>query len=146
MCVCGGGRTRRASRLKTYAALVAMHKAGEVDFEHVVGFVLDEYCGVEFVDEHSQHHYIYTNLVQHVNMKRENLHVLNGTVPREKWADECATYESKITDAGGLDLVFCSTGATGTSPGTSPGRPSSRARGRRRSRTTPSRSSRTAGP
>ena len=44
--------------VQTYAKLVAMHKAGEVDFDHVIGFVLDEYCGVDFVDERSQHHYM----------------------------------------------------------------------------------------
>ena len=39
-CVLGlpAGRTV----LKTYARLVARHKAGDVDFDHVIGFVLDE--------------------------------------------------------------------------------------------------------
>ena len=90
-----------------------MHKAGEVDFAHVVGFVLDEYCGVEFINERSQHHYMFTHLAQHVNMKRENLYMLNGLVAKEAWAETCAAFEAKIVEHGGLDLVFCSTGSDG---------------------------------
>ena len=104
---------RLTRRLHTYAALVTMHKQGDVDFDHVVGFVLDEYCGIDFVDVRSHHHYIYANFVQHVNIRRENLHILDGTVDRESWGEACAAYEAKIAAAGGFDLVFCSTGADG---------------------------------
>ena len=99
--------------LQTYATLATMHKRGEVDFAHVVGFVLDEYCGVDVADARSHHHYIYANFASQVNIKRENLHVLDGGVDREAWADECAAYEAKIAAAGGFDLVFCSTGGDG---------------------------------
>ncbi|EGB02770.1 hypothetical protein AURANDRAFT_17985, partial [Aureococcus anophagefferens] len=66
--------------LQTYATLATMHKRGEVDFAHVVGFVLDEYCGVDVADARSHHHYIYANFASQVNIKRENLHVLDGGV------------------------------------------------------------------
>ena len=71
------------------------------------------YCGVASTDPRSQRHYYYDQLAKHVNIKRENLHVLDGTAPRETWAAACEAHEAAIALAGGLDLVFSSTGADG---------------------------------
>ncbi|KAH8044338.1 glucosamine-6-phosphate deaminase [Aureococcus anophagefferens] len=79
--------------LQTYATLATMHKRGEVDFAHVVGFVLDEYCGVDVADARSHHHYIYANFASQVNIKRENLH----QHPEVTFAcDEDATFELRV--------------------------------------------------
>jgi glucosamine-6-phosphate deaminase len=46
-------------------------------------------------------------------MRRENVHMLDGTCGKDAWAATCAAFEEKIAAHGGLDLVFCSTGGDG---------------------------------
>jgi glucosamine-6-phosphate deaminase len=64
--------------------------ASRVDFDHVVTFNIDEYVGVPRDSEHSQHSFMWKHFFRHVNVRRENVHFLDGaTVASEDWAAEC---------------------------------------------------------
>ncbi len=94
-----------------YAALVKANKEGLVSFRHVLTFNMDEYVGLPESHPESYHSFMARNLFDHIDIPRENVHILNGNaVDLEK---ECASYEQKIKDAGGIDLFIGGIGPDG---------------------------------
>lgn len=97
--------------IKTYRELIALHKAGEVSFSNVVTFNMDEYVGLPEEHPESYHSFMWTNFFNHIDIKPENVNILNGNAPDlEK---ECSNYEKKITEAGGIDLFLGGVGEDG---------------------------------
>ena len=64
--------------LGVYAHLVKLYEAGELDFENLVAFCLDEFVELPQDHPHSQATYMWTNLSGKVNVKRENVNTLDG--------------------------------------------------------------------
>jgi len=58
--------------------LVELHKAGKLSFEHVVTVNMDEYVGLPPTHEQSYHAFMWKNLFEHIDIKPENVHILNG--------------------------------------------------------------------
>ena len=102
-----GGNTMKG----TWQALVARHKAGAVSFRHVVTFMLDEYVGIPRDDPMSQHTYMWSTFVRHVDLPPGQCHVLDGNAADPN--AECASFEARIAAAGGIELLCCSTGEDG---------------------------------
>ena len=97
--------------IKTYRELIALHKAGEVSFSNVVTFNMDEYVGLPEEHPESYHSFMWNNFFNHIDIKPENVNILNGNAPDlEK---ECSNYEKKITEAGGIDLFLGGVGEDG---------------------------------
>ncbi len=85
-----------------YAYLVSIYKKSEIDFNAVVTFNLDEYVGLPPDHPQSYNYYMHSNLFDHVNVKKSNVHI-----PHCKDQDPdlmCREYEQKIKNAGGIDL------------------------------------------
>ncbi len=59
----------------------------------------------------SYHSYMYTNFFNHVDIPRENIHILNGNAP--DLYEECRAYEESIAVAGGVDLFIGGVGEDG---------------------------------
>ncbi|MBP5566695.1 MAG: glucosamine-6-phosphate deaminase [Bacteroidales bacterium] len=97
--------------LKVYAELVRMVKAGELSFKNVITFNMDEYVGLPVEHPESYHSFMYTNLFNHIDIPRENIHILDGNAP--DLAAECASYEEKIAATGGFDLFLGGIGEDG---------------------------------
>ena len=100
-----------SSPLGMYRALVAAHQAGRVSFQHVVTFNMDEYVGIPENHPQSYHSFMWDNFFLHIDIKKENVHILNGNA-----ADleaECAAYEASIEAAGGIDLFLGGIGPDG---------------------------------
>lgn len=97
--------------LETYKELIRLHKAGEVSFSNVVTFNMDEYVGLEESHPESYHSFMWTNFFSHIDIKAENVHILNGNA--ENLMAECAAYERAITEAGGIDLFMGGVGEDG---------------------------------
>mmetsp|Transcript_15062 Transcript_15062/g.19537 ORF Transcript_15062/g.19537 Transcript_15062/m.19537 type:complete len:292 (-) Transcript_15062:131-1006(-) len=102
-----------------YQHLVQMFKDGSVDFKNVVTFNLDEYVGVARDHPNSQHSLMWEQFFSHVNVPRENVNFLDGNA--SDLQVECARYETAISEAGGLDYAFFSTGANGQVARNEPG-------------------------
>ena len=100
-----------SSPLGTYKALVEAHKAGRVSFEHVVTFNMDEYVGIPEDHPQSYHSFMWTNFFSHIDIKKENVHILNGNA--SDLEAECAAYEAKIEAVGGIDLFLGGIGPDG---------------------------------
>jgi glucosamine-6-phosphate deaminase len=94
-----------------YQALVEAHRAGRVSFEHVVTFNMDEYVGIPKDHPQSYHTFMWTNFFSHIDIKAENVHILNGNAPDLE--AECAAYEAAIQAAGGIDLFLGGIGPDG---------------------------------
>jgi glucosamine-6-phosphate deaminase len=100
-----------SSPLGTYKELVAMHKAGKVSFQNVVTFNMDEYVGIPKDHPESYHSFMWNNFFNHIDIKKENVNILNGNAPDlEK---ECAGYEEKIKKYGGIQLFLGGIGPDG---------------------------------
>ena len=94
-----------------YACLVKACKEGRVSFKNVITFNMDEYVGLPEEHPESYHSFMARNLFDHIDIKKENVHILNGNAADlEK---ECEHYEQMILDAGGIDLFIGGIGPDG---------------------------------
>ena len=100
-----------SSPIGTYQALVKANKEGRVSFKHVLTFNMDEYVGLPEKHPESYHSFMATNFFDHIDIPKENIHILNGNA--EDLAAECAHYEQMIEEAGGIDLFMGGIGVDG---------------------------------
>lgn len=100
-----------SSPLGLYKELIALNKAGKVSFKNVVTFNMDEYVNLPEEHPESYHSFMWTNFFSHIDIKKENVHILNGNAP--DLAAECAQYEAAIVAAGGIDLFMGGIGPDG---------------------------------
>jgi glucosamine-6-phosphate deaminase len=94
-----------------YKELVNKFQKGEIDFSKVMTFNLDEYYGLSSDHPQSYNYFMWNNFFQYVNIKKENMHLLNG-VP-EDINRECRRYEYLIQKNGGIDLQILGIGDNG---------------------------------
>ena len=99
------------SPLGLYKNLIEMYKAGKVSFENVVTFNMDEYVGLPEEHPESYHSFMWNNFFKYIDIKRENVHILNGNA--EDLKAECEAYEAAIVEAGGIDLFMGGVGEDG---------------------------------
>src|SRR6266513_2364678 len=107
------GLATGSTPLGVYEELIRRHEAGDVDFSGVITFNLDEYYPMTPDSSHSYHRYMWENFFAHVNIAKQNVHVPDGTTPRERVAEACAAYEEAIRIAGGIDFQLLGIGKTG---------------------------------
>jgi glucosamine-6-phosphate deaminase len=97
--------------VSTYKELIKMHKAGELDFSRVTTFNLDEYFPIKKSDDQSYDYFMRENLFNHVNVPEGNRNIPNGEAA--DYNAECAAYDKKIIDKGGIDLQLLGIGVNG---------------------------------
>ncbi|NDW10370.1 glucosamine-6-phosphate deaminase [Dysgonomonas sp. 520] len=97
--------------LGVYKCLIESHKKGLVSFENVITFNMDEYVNLPQEHPESYHSFMWNNFFNHVDVKKENVNILNGNAPDLE--EECRRYEEKITAAGGIDLFLGGVGVDG---------------------------------
>ncbi|PVV00499.1 hypothetical protein BB560_005117 [Smittium megazygosporum] len=100
-----------SSPIAIYKILVEFYRKGELSFENVVTFNMDEYVGLPRDHPESYHTFMYENLFKHINIKPENIHILNGNA--EELDKECERYEEKIKSFGGIELFLGGIGPDG---------------------------------
>ncbi|KGQ87493.1 glucosamine-6-phosphate isomerase [Candida albicans P87] len=94
-----------------YAKLIEANKQGRVSFKNVVTFNMDEYLGLAPSDLQSYHYFMYDKFFNHIDIPRENIHILNGLAANID--EECANYEKKIKQYGRIDLFLGGLGPEG---------------------------------
>lgn len=100
-----------SSPLGTYKELARLNKKGAVSFENVITFNMDEYVNIPEDHPESYHSFMWANLFSHVDIKKENANILNGNAPDLE--AECARYEEKIKEVGGIKLFLGGIGPDG---------------------------------
>ncbi len=96
---------------RLYTRLVRLHTEDGVSFANVHTFNLDEYVGLPAEDKHSYRHYMNEHLFDQVDVDLANTHLPNGVA--DEIDTECADYERRISDCGGIDLQILGIGNTG---------------------------------
>lgn len=100
-----------SSPLGMYKELINLCKQGKVSFENIITFNMDEYFGLPSDHPQSYKTFMWTNFFNHIDIKKENINMLNGNTDNHK--EECARYEAKIVACGGIDLFLGGIGPDG---------------------------------
>jgi glucosamine-6-phosphate deaminase len=109
---CVLGLATGSTPTKVYAELVRLHQQG-LSFKNVVTFNLDEYYPMQPNSLQSYVRFMNEHLFNHIDIPKENIHIPDGTLPKENVADFCKAYDSKIANLGGIDLQILGVGRTG---------------------------------
>jgi glucosamine-6-phosphate deaminase len=100
-----------SSPVGTYQELVQLYKAEKISFKNVITFNMDEYVGLPEDHPESYHSFMKENLFSQVDIPDENINILNGNA--EDLEIECAEYEDRIKQVGGIKLFLGGIGPDG---------------------------------
>ena len=118
------GLATGATPVEVYNRLVKMHREDGLSFKNVITFNLDEYYPMQPEARQSYVAFMDEHLFNHIDIKKENIHIPDGTLDKDQIADYCLAYENKIEAVGGLDLQILGIGRTGhigfNEPGSAP--------------------------
>ncbi len=113
-----GGKTARVLGLATgstpvgmYRELCRRYEAGELDFSGAVSYNLDEYYPISPENDQSYRYFMNVNLFDHINIKKENTHVPDGTA--EDAVAACRAYDEAYAATGGADIQVLGIGGNG---------------------------------
>ena len=100
-----------SSPLGMYKALIELNREGKVSFRNVVTFNMDEYVDLPESHPESYHSFMFNNFFNHIDIPKENIHILNGNATDVE--AECENYEKQIASYGGIDLFVGGIGPDG---------------------------------
>jgi len=107
------GLATGSTPLGVYRELIRMYREENLDLSHVETFSLDEYYGLAPERLQSYHRWMFTQFFNHVNIPRDAIHLLDGTVTADKVEEHCRQFEDAIRQAGGIDLQLLGIGRNG---------------------------------
>ncbi len=94
-----------------YKNLVDMYKNDVIDFSEIVTFNLDEYLNLDADNDQSYAYYMNKHLFNHVNIKKENIHIPSGVA--ENINKTCFDYDKEIFKFNKIDLQVLGIGTNG---------------------------------
>ncbi len=100
-----------SSPLGTYKKLIDLNRSGAVSFKNVVTFNMDEYVGIAKDHPESYHSFMFENFFNHIDINKNNIHILNGNA--KDLEKECTDYEEEIKLFNGIELFLGGMGADG---------------------------------
>ncbi|KAG2222199.1 hypothetical protein INT45_014096, partial [Circinella minor] len=100
-----------SSPVGTYQKLITLYREGQLSFENVVTFNMDEYVGLPRDHPESYYSFMWNNLFVHIDIKPENVNILDGNAP--DLDEECKRFEAKIASLGGIELFLSGIGPDG---------------------------------
>ncbi len=104
------GLTTGVTPASLYKELTRRYQRGEISFKNVEVVSIDEYYPCSSTLIQSRNHRLHTDLLDNVDIPKENIHIPDGTVPQEEVSAYCAGYEDI---ARGLDLLVMGVGEQG---------------------------------
>jgi len=105
------GLATGSSPVGMYQELIRIYNEGDIDFNEVVSFNLDEYIGLTPDNEQSYHYFMEKNLFSSINIRPENIHIPSGIAVDMEVAAK--SYDKLIEDAGGIDIQILGIGNNG---------------------------------
>lgn len=97
--------------LGLYKELIVAYNENNLDFTQMITFNLDEYVGLPKSHEQSYNKFMWDNLFNHINVKKENVNIPDGMV--SDLEGFCKEYEKKIEEVGGIDIQILGIGRNG---------------------------------
>lgn len=110
---CVLGMATGATPIRLYAELVRMHKEEGLSFKNVITFNLDEYYPIDKEAFQSYWSFMHRNLFNHIDIDPANIHIPDGSWPKEDIKKHCAAYDEAIEKCGGIDLQILGIGLNG---------------------------------
>ncbi|HBX89729.1 6-phosphogluconolactonase [uncultured Alistipes sp.] len=104
------GLTTGHTPLGLYRELAERHARGEVSFRNVAVYSLDEFYPIASTEQQSRNYRIHEDLLNHVDILPENVHILDGTLPKEQLAEYCDAYDKAARK---IDLMIIGIGEDG---------------------------------
>lgn len=104
------GLTTGRTPLGLYRELAERHARGEVSFRNVAVYSLDEFYPIASTEQQSRNYRIHEDFLNHVDILPENVHVLDGTQPKERLAEYCDAYDKAARK---IDLMIIGIGEDG---------------------------------
>src|SRR5256885_1523660 len=87
---CVLGLATGSTPITLYAELVRLHKEENLSFKNVISFNLDEYYPIEKDAVQSYWSFMHRHLFDYVDIDPKNIHIPNGTLPKEQIKEHCA--------------------------------------------------------
>src|SRR5690606_12370955 len=109
---CVLGLATGSTPTRVYAELVKMHNEG-LSFKNVYTFNLDEYYPMQPDALQSYVRFMSEHLFNHIDIPKEQIHIPDGTLPKDSISTFCSDYEKKIAGLGGIDIQVLGIGRTG---------------------------------
>jgi glucosamine-6-phosphate deaminase len=110
---CVLGLATGSTPTRVYSHLVRLHKEEGLSFNNVFTFNLDEYYPMQPTALQSYVRFMHEWLFDAIDIPKENIHIPDGTLPKDQVADFCKAYEQKMEQLGGIDLQILGVGRTG---------------------------------
>lgn len=104
------GLTTGKTPAELYKQLTEACKEGRVSFRHVEIFTIDEYYPFEKESYQSRNRRIHKELIDHIDIPVENVHIPDGTVPQNEISAYLNNFDEKSK---GLDLLVVGIGEDG---------------------------------
>ena len=104
------GLTTGSTPTSLYNELARRYKAGKVSFKNVEVVSIDEYYPSSKDEAQSRNHRLHAELLDKVDILKENVHIPDGTVPEDQITDYCAKFDNI---ARGVDLMVIGIGEQG---------------------------------
>jgi glucosamine-6-phosphate deaminase len=101
------GLATGSTPLRLYKALID----ARLDWARIRTFNLDEYLGLGPDHPQSYHYFMWENLFNHVNIRRENVSIPDGLA--QNVSASCSAYEGASRAAGGIDVQLLGIGSDG---------------------------------
>ncbi|MDR0976914.1 MAG: glucosamine-6-phosphate deaminase [Prevotellaceae bacterium] len=96
-----------------FAALIRMHHEEGLSFRNVIVFNLYEYYPLAPDAVNSNLNALKEVFLDHVDIDRQNIFSLDGTIAKETIFEHCRLYEQRIESFGGLDVAVLGIGRVG---------------------------------
>lgn len=104
-----------------YQELARRHKEEGLSFDNVVVFNAYEYFPLNADSKHSAIGQLRERLLDHIDIKEENIHTPDGFIAQDDVYEHCRTYEQLIAAEGGIDIAMLGIGRMGNIACNEPG-------------------------
>ena len=104
------GLTTGRTPLGVYRELVKRYEQGEVSFANVEVFSIDEFYPINASEQQSRNYRIHEGFLNQVDIKSENIHLIDGNIPVSELSVYCAEYDQKARN---IDLMVIGMGTQG---------------------------------
>ncbi len=118
-CVLGLGTG--TSLTPVYDELIRRHKKEGVSFQNVIVFNAYEYFPITPETQHTALQLLHERFLDHVDIDRQNIFSLDGSVAQERVQQHCRLYEQRIKTFGGIDVMLLGIGRMGNIATNEPG-------------------------
>lgn len=118
---CVLGLPAGSTPIEVYNELVRLHKEEGLSFKNVVTFNTDEFYPIHPEALQSHNRYMHEYLFDLVDIKPENIHLLDSSIPKDQIPTFCRKYEEEMDACGGIDFGLLGVDGAGQIGANEPG-------------------------